>query len=375
MSFMFTAKGFTNTFRKFIGRERSIWLDNPPLTMSPFRFNRVEPGTLDWQVTDQDSHPLTTALDSLIVFPYPTTHLFADMPRRVIPYHSQHRLVHRHQLLATPFKELDGNVTDGASVYETQQDSLIRLPIFFHPVQQHTITRQRFRIWVIFYLVLFNQTQRLPWLDPGRQAGLGKTAPPSLVLKAPGPSGLLRQCDYSVARLFFRTYSGSGLVIQCLARFQEMLERFRAMRMQSSLTNRGVIPVAKLTSAANCSVHKLVFFPNSRGLRCSKDFNFSARSLVKIASVVFGRLEPICRAASLRSLNELIAFRTVCSSQPRNSAMRGTLWPRALAKMIWLRRTVKGLDERNPAFSLWRSSSDNSRTKIGFLMSTIILFS
>jgi phenylalanine-4-hydroxylase len=48
--------------------------------------------------------------------------------------------------------------------------------------------------------------------------------------------------------------------------------------------------------------------------------------------------------------------------------MRGTHSPRALARIIWLRRTEKGLVERNPVLSAWRSVSVSSRTKIGFLL-------
>ena len=375
MRFVFTAKGCTNALCQFVGRKRRVWLHNPTFPMSPFRFNRVEPGALHRQAAYQESHPLAAALGLAVVFSYPTSHLLADVPRRVVPYQSQHSLVHRRQLFATPLKELDSDVTDGTSVYKTQQHALVQRPVCFHPAQQQTITRQRFVIWVVCSLGALNQAQSLPRFNPCRQVGLRKTAPPSLILKAPSPSLLLRQRDYPVAPLFFRMYSGSGLVIQCLARFQETFMRLSAVLMQSSLTNRGVIPVAKLTSAANVRVHTLVSLPNSRGLRCSKAFSASDRSAVKIASAVFGRLEPICRAESPCLLNDSIALRTVWSSQPRNSAMRGALSPRALAKIIWLRRTVKASDERNPDCSRRRSSSVSSRTKIGFLMPTTIPFS
>jgi hypothetical protein len=71
-------------------------------------------------------------------------------------------------------------------------------------------------------------------------------------------------------------------------------------------------------------------------------------------------------------LNATMALRTVWSSQPRNSAIRGALSPRALDKMIWLRLTVNGSQERTPAFSLSRSPSVKSRTYTGFLMLTTI---
>ena len=58
----------------------------------------------------------------------------------------------------------------------------------------------------------------------------------------------------------------SGLVIQCLARFQEIFSCVSAVRMVSSLTRRGVMPWANATSAARASVQMLVCLPKARGL-------------------------------------------------------------------------------------------------------------
>jgi len=137
---------------------------------------------------------------------------------------------------------------------------------------------------------------------------------------------------------------------------------------------REVMPSAKLTSAANSSVHTLVSLPKSLGLRCNMAFNFSRPSSLNIGRVVFGRREPISKAATPRLLKATMALRTVCSSQPRNPSIRGAISPRALDKMIWLRLTLNGLEDRNPLVRICRSSSLNSRTKIGFLiLSTILL--
>src|SRR5262245_24048441 len=66
--------------------------------------------------------------------------------------------------------------------------------------------------------------------------------------------------------VFFRAYVGSGLVSQCLARFQATPNRRRASQMVSALTSRGVSPWAKLTSAASASVQRLVGWPKVWGL-------------------------------------------------------------------------------------------------------------
>ncbi len=62
---------------------------------------------------------------------------------------------------------------------------------------------------------------------------------------------LAGQVDQSVAELFFRAYSGSGLVIHCLARFQRIPKRSSVARTVSSLTRSLVNPSARLTSATN----------------------------------------------------------------------------------------------------------------------------
>jgi len=129
-----------------------------------------------------------------------------------------------------------------------------------------------------------------------------------------------------------------------------------------------VMPSAKLTSAANSSVHTLVSLPKSLGLRCNRAFNFSRPSSLNIERLVFGRRDPISKAATPRLLKATMALRTVCSSQPKNSAIRSALSPRALDRRIWLRLTVNGFEDRNPLVSLCRSSSVNSRTKIGFFI-------
>ena len=76
---------------------------------------------------------------------------------------------------------------------------------------------------------LFDQPQAVILLDPGVQAGPGQATPPDLVLEAQGPGRMARgQADQAVARTFFRAYSGSGLVIHCLARFQRTPEAARS---------------------------------------------------------------------------------------------------------------------------------------------------
>ena len=59
--------------------------------------------------------------------------------------------------------------------------------------------------------------------------------------------------------------------------------------MVSSLTSLGVRPWAKLTSAANASVHRLVGWPNVRGLWCNSARRDSQTPALKMPDVVCGR--------------------------------------------------------------------------------------
>ena len=90
---------------------------------------------------------------------------------------------------------------------------------------------------------LFHQTDRLIFALPAIESGQSKPAPPHLVQKADRPAALLTTPgDQSIAGVFFTRYCGSGLVIQCLARFQFFPSLLRARRILSPETNREVSP-------------------------------------------------------------------------------------------------------------------------------------
>jgi hypothetical protein len=81
---------------------------------------------------------------------------------------------------------------------------------------------------------------------------VGQAAPPHLVLEAQGPRGVgPGEGDQAVAASFFRAYSGSGLVIQRLARRQVSPRRARVARIVSPLTRVAVSPCSTATAAAS----------------------------------------------------------------------------------------------------------------------------
>src|SRR5204863_4223326 len=183
---------------------------------------------------------------------------------------------------------------------------------------------QRFRIGVIFFPDLLFQAYGQVLTLPGMHAGQSKAAPPHFIQKADGPAKLLTgPSNQSVASVFFSWYCGSGLVIQCLARFQLVPKRLRARRTLSSETSPEMIPCSKLTWAASSKVQVLRSLPKSRGLRCSRSFNCWVPSSEKVVRSRWGREEPSCSTASPTALKPWITLRTVWSSQPSWHAMTG----------------------------------------------------
>jgi hypothetical protein len=86
------------------------------------------------------------------------------------------------------------------------------------------------------------------------------------------------QADQPVARLFFKAYWGSGLVIQRLACRQCTPTRLSAWRMVSMLTEYGVSPRSQQTSAAKRRIQVLRGLPKARGRSCSSACNGAAGS-------------------------------------------------------------------------------------------------
>src|SRR5260221_6656430 len=359
---MRAGKVAADTVGHLVGREQPRRFDDRALAVDPLGLNGVEPGTLDRQTADEEAHAVPIVLDLAVVGPDPGADRLADMPGGVVPDHHPDRHALLLQLGVAPRQEGDGDGADRPAIHKAQPDalSLSWLP------QQDPVTGQGFGIGIVFRDRLFDQAQGLAGVRPRVQRGLRQPAPPHLVGEAQHPvSMLLGQPDQAVACAFFRVYSGSGLVIQCLARCQPTPRRFNVWRLVSPLTRVGLSPSASLTAAARSKVQTLVGWPNSRGLRCSTARRRSACSGGKARRVRWGREEPLRSASSPTALKACRASSTVWSSQPNCWAIWGARAPRALASRIWQRRSTKASWERKPRSRLWRSASVNGRTKIG----------
>src|SRR5215510_5088766 len=261
---MFTAIVGIDPLFEFCGTQQAVGFRNGPFPMHPFWFNRVEPQTFAWQWADHEAHTHSTALDLPIVLTQPVPHRLAPVPGRIVPDQQQGGKTLGGELCGAPRQKIDRDGTHGTPRDKPEPHLVCLLGPWAH---QQAITGQCFGIAVLRRARQLLKLGGGLWVCPTVLVGLGQPAPPDFVAeperpRRPGVSPL----DQLVAPFFFRAYAGSGLVIQCLARFQATPNRWRATRMASSLTRRGVSPWAKLTSAAKASVQRLVGLPKVRGL-------------------------------------------------------------------------------------------------------------
>src|ERR671911_2682345 len=273
MLVMWTVKGSADAICQFVGAEQAVGFHHPSLAVDPLRLYRIEPRTLLGKQAGQDAYPAPALLDLPVVRGYPLSDLFGGVPRSVVPDKEPHLLASRLESLAAPRKEPRRYRAHRATIHKAQPH-LLKLR------QIKPIARDGLRIRVVFGDRLLDETHGLTRLCPTIEGGQSQPAPPSLVFETYHPSVgiVVREADQPVAPPFFLAYSGSGEVIQRLARSQRTPIRESVARMVSPLTRSFVSPSSKLTSAAISIVHRLLCLPNSRGLLCNNSRRTSARS-------------------------------------------------------------------------------------------------
>src|SRR5215213_259467 len=178
------------------------------------------------------------------------------------------------KLLAAPRKEAGGYGAHGPPIHEAHPHLLELRHI--KPVAGDGLLT----IGIILGDRLFDEAQRLARFAPAIEGRPGQPTEPGLVQETYHPLGAtFGQADQSVAPPFFLAYSGSGEVIHYfLARSQRTPIRASVARTVSAVMRSSVKPSSKLTSAARSSVHRLVSFRYSLGLRCKSSRKASARS-------------------------------------------------------------------------------------------------
>src|SRR5215204_4413335 len=351
---------------ELISAKQSLGLCNLAFGVDPPGLYSIEPRALGGQQVRYYPHPMAACFDLAVVGGDPVTHLSALVPACVVPDQEQGLLASRLEPVAAPREKARGYGAHGSAVDEPHP-SLCK----FRQVQP--VAGEGFGVGIVLSRLFVEEVHRVARLGPGVQARPLKARKPALILEAQNPLWMAPgEPDQPISIPFFLSYSGSGLSIQRLARFQRTPSLASVARMVSPLTCLSIRPSSKLTSATIASVQKVLCLPNLLGgwwSICRRD---SALPSSKAAWTSLGREEPATRAASAFSLKSWMALRTLWEPHPRFSAIRGGCSLRALAKRIWQRLRTKASEERNPLSRASRSSFESVRTKIGGFMSTTV---
>ena len=276
-----------DTHFEFVGTQQSVCFRHSPLAMDPFRLDRMEPRTFAGQRADDETYPRRPLLALWMVLVEPTPHGMTAVPGGVIPDQQACGEASGCKLCGAPRQNIAGDGTHGASRDKPEPHLVCLLRPWPH---QQAITGQRLGSRGVRRRRQFLPLVRGLCVRPVMLGGLGEPTPPDFVANAQRPRGLRHgPRDQAVAPVLFRIDAGSGLVIQCLARFQATPHRRRATRLASSLTSRGVRPSAKRTSAARASGPRLVGLPHVRGLWCHSARRASQPPASKMVAGVWGR--------------------------------------------------------------------------------------
>src|SRR5215207_7415987 len=193
---------------KLVCSEQPFRLYDLALGVYPLGLYGVQPRTLLRKQATDDPHALAALLDAAVVFSEPPSHLFADMPARVVPDEYEELLANSFELLEAPRKEPRRCRRNRPSVHEPD-------PRVTDPWQIESVAGYGLRLGVVLGDRLLDEARGLALLGPGVQRGQGHPAPPALVQEAhrPGVGVGLGHFHQSIAPPFFLSYRGSGEVI------------------------------------------------------------------------------------------------------------------------------------------------------------------
>ena len=169
--------------------------------MHPLRLNRVQPGAFHRQPAGNKPHASPVGFHTLIVGADPRADGLARVPRGVIPDEQQSGEALPRQAVAAPGEKICRHGADGAPGDKSELHLLGTLRRAAH---QQSITRQGFRVGIIFGTRQFLKPGDGFGLDPTLLGGLSQTAPPDFIGKTERPCRMISgQPDEAVALFFF----------------------------------------------------------------------------------------------------------------------------------------------------------------------------
>src|SRR5579875_1488535 len=203
MWFIGTAKMRTDALSQLLGRKQPVGLNDGPFAMHPPGFDGIEPGTLRGQPERQNTHTFRGLFDLLVVFSDPALNALADMPGGIVPDQQPGCFPLGFQTLATPVKELGGDLADRTPSDKAQPHLVPLGRLRGTGLPQHAITGQRFGIRIVLVPGLLHQTHGMILVLPGMQARLRKAAPPDLIEEPVAQVGCWLAQAISLSRAFF----------------------------------------------------------------------------------------------------------------------------------------------------------------------------
>ena len=267
MGFVGTLEDSADARGEFAGREQAVGFDHLALAMHPLGFDRVQPRALDGQGAGHDPHAAARLAD------LSTCRLWAPSQSRTSLLRCQEALSHTSNSAILPaaasFVQAQARKRVVSARWRSPggrpRSAATPLRAAGRPDRRSTsgpAGRSRPTPWGRGRP---SRPSVRPTATAGRLVGCGprmegrvsQPAPPHLVFEGQRPVRVGHgQTNQAGAGAFFRAYSGSGLVIQSLARCHWTPSRASVARMVSSLTRSAVSPCSKLTSAASSTVHR-----------------------------------------------------------------------------------------------------------------------
>src|ERR671911_668531 len=187
---------------ELVRSQEAVGLYDLALGVDPLGLDGVQPRTLLRKQATDDPHALAALLDAAVVFPEPPSHLFRDMPARVVPDEDEELLAKSFELLEAPRKQPRRYRRNRPSVHEPD-------PRFIDPWQIESVAAYGLRLRVVFGDRPLGEAKGLAIGAPGVQRGQDHPAPPALVQEAHRPGVGVGSGDFHQSRsrllFFFRT--------------------------------------------------------------------------------------------------------------------------------------------------------------------------
>jgi hypothetical protein len=225
MGFVRTAIVRTHAGSQFLCGQQAICGHHRAFPLDPRGRDRSQPWTFAGEPTRHHPDPTTWLFTVTIMRSEPQTNGLTRVPGGMVPDEQQGTLAQGHRFVTAPRQQLGCERTAGLPRGKAEPELLGGEG---GCTQHKPITGHGFGIGVLWGQRLLDKPQHSRGSSPPVPGGPRQAAPPDFIGNAEGPVRVAcREADESSTRGFCRVYAGSGLVIQCWARFQRTSRQAR----------------------------------------------------------------------------------------------------------------------------------------------------